>query len=418
MALNVAITGMGVVSALGCSPVELLRRLRADEIAIEETPWTREDPERCEWWAPIKDFDPSRWLDAKLIEGTAPHTQYAIAAASEAVQQSGVEMNSLRTALVVGSTIAGIQLFERSQYDVDRQGRGGVLNKVMIKAWPNMAAAQLAMRWNLHGPTLTITTACASGIDAIGLGARFIASGMADVAIVGGTEGGIGFGIGDDGFVPASAFARYDYRMCGQTKDPRKACQPFDRNRLGMVYGEGAGMFVLESAAHARARGARVLGWVQGYGNGADGYHPSTPDPSGDWEGRVMQLALAEAGVVPAAISAIVAHGTGTLKGDVAEIRAINKLFRGLPRRVPVNSVKGTLGHPTGSAGALSLIVGLQGMLENEFAFTGATVEPDPEIEFDLVMHEPRRMPIDWLQLNAFGFGGQNASLVVSSNSV
>lgn len=418
MGLNVAITGMGVVSALGHSPTELLARLRADEIAIEETPWTRDDPERCEWWAPIKDFDPARWMDTKLIDGTAPHAQYAVAAAAEAVQQSGLEPDPLRTAVVIGSTIAGIQLFERSQYDVDRVGRDGVLNKVMIKAWPNMAAAQVAIRWRLHGPTLTVATACASGIDAIGLGARFIASGMADVALVGGTEGGIGYGIGEGGFVPASAFARYDYRMCGQTKDPRKACQPFDRNRLGMVYGEGAGLFVLESAAHARARGARALGWVQGYGNGADGYHPSTPDPSGDWERRVMELALAEAGVGPAAISAIIGHGTGTPKGDIAEIRAINKLFHGLPKRVPVTSVKGTLGHPTGSAGALSLIVGVEGMVQGEFAFTGATVEPDPEVEFDLVMHEPRRMNIDWLQVNAFGFGGQNASLVVSSNPV
>lgn len=416
MSLNVAITGMGVVSALGHSPADLLARLNADEIAIEQVPWTRGDPERCEWWAPIKDFDPLRWMDAKLADGTAPHTQYALAAVSEAVRQAGIEPDPLRTAVVVGSTIAGAQLFERSQYDVDRRGREGVLKKVMLKAWPNMAAAQVAMRWRLHGPTLTVATACASGIDAIGLGARLIASGAADVALVGGTEGGIAYGVGEGEFVPASAYARYDYGMCGQTKDPRKACQPYDRNRLGMVYGEGAGLFVLESAAHARARDAHVLGWVQGYGNGADGYHPSTPDPSGEWERRVMEFALAEAGVGPAAISAIIGHGTGTPKGDIAEIRAINKLFRGLPKGVPVMSVKGTLGHPTGSAGALSLIVGLQGMVQSEFAFTGATVDPDPEIEFDLVMHESRHMKIDWLQLNAFGFGGQNASLVVSAN--
>ncbi|HKY23299.1 MAG TPA: beta-ketoacyl-[acyl-carrier-protein] synthase family protein [Vicinamibacterales bacterium] len=415
MGLNVAITGMGVVSALGCTPSELLARLRADEIAIEETPWTRDDPERHEWWAPVKDFDPSRWLDGKLVDGTAPHTQFALAAISDAVRESGIELDPLRTAVIVGSTIAGTQLFERSQYDVDRLGREGVLNKVMIKAWANMAAAQVAMRWGLHGPTLTITTACASGIDAIGIAARYIAAGLADIALVGGTEGGISYGVGDNGFIPASAFSRYDYNMCGQTRDPRTACQPFDRNRLGMVYGEGAGMFVLERADRARARGARVLGYVQGYGNGADGYHPSTPDPSGDWEKRVMELALAEAGIGAARISAIVAHGTGTPKGDIAEIRAINNLFRDRSRPVPVMSVKGTLGHPTGSAGALSLVVGLQGMREAEFPFTGATVEADPEVEFDLVMREPRKMDIEWLQLNAFGFGGQNASLVVSA---
>lgn len=417
MGLNVAITGMGVVSALGNCPAELLSRLRQDEIAIEETPWTRDDPERFEWWAPVKSFDPSKWLSPTLIDGAAPHTQFAIAAAAEAVAQASVTLDPLRTAVIVGSTIAGTQLFEKSQFEVDRTGRDGVEKKVMIKAWANMAAAQLAMRWKLHGTCLTISTACASGIDAIGIGARYIAAGIADVAIVGGTEGGIGYGVGDQGFVPASAYSRYDYRMCGQTKDPRKACMPFDRNRLGMVYGEGAGVFVLESQAHALTRKAKVLGWVQGYGNNADAFHPSTPDPSGDWERRTMELAQAEARVSPSEISAIIGHGTGTPKGDIAEIRAINSLFRNRSKPVPVSSIKGILGHPTGSAGALSLIVGLRGMQEHEFMFTGASTEPDPEIEFDLVLGKPRQMAVDWLQLNAFGFGGQNASLVVSANA-
>lgn len=417
MGLNVAITGMGVVSALGHTPAELFDRLQHDEIAIKEVPWTRDDPGRFEWWAPVTDFDAGRFLEQRILAGTSGFAQNALGAACMAVEHAGLDkLDPLRTAIVMGTSKNGTQTMERAQYDTDRLGRKGAPGKIMIQVWPNMAAAQIAMRWKLHGPCLTFSTACASSLDAIGFGARLVASGQVDVALVGGIEGGLAEGIGKDDFVPASAYSRYDYGM-GATdqSDPRKVCMPFDTSRSGMAFGEGAGVFVLEKADRARSRGARILGFVQGWGTCSDAYHPSTPDPTGEWERLAMKLALSEAGVDSGAVNAVAAHGTGTPKGDIAEIRAINELFGAHAKDVSVMSIKGLLGHPTGAAGALSLVVSLEGMSRNQLIHTGGTHVAEPEIAFDLVLKEPRRKPIEWLQLNAFGFGGQNASLVVSA---
>lgn len=417
MALNVAITGMGVISALGNSPGELMARLKRNDVAIREVPWTRNDPDRYEWWAPVPNFKASDWVDERVQAGTIQFSQFAIAAATLALKDAGLDkLDPLRTGVVLGTAKNGTQAMERAQFDVERKGREGAPGKLMIQVWPNIAASQVAMRWKLHGPCMTFSTACASSLDAIGYGARLISSGAADVAIVGGIEGGLSEYVGDDDFVPASAYSRYAYGMGdASVQDPRKVCMPFDTNRAGMVFGEGSGLFVLENAEHARARGARIRAWVQGWGTAADSYHPSTPDPSGQWERYAMELALKEAGVGADVINAVAAHGTGTPKGDIAEIRAINTLFGKRAKDVSVMSIKGLLGHPTGSAGALSLVAALEGMASNEVIHTGGTTAPDPEIEFDLVLGEPRKKSVDWLQINAFGFGGQNASLVVSA---
>jgi len=415
--LNVAITGVGVVSALGHSPSELFSRLSKDEMAIKETPWTRDDPERFEWWAPVTDFDASIWLDERIMSGTCGFTRNALGAACMAVQNSGLEtLDPLRTAVVLGTSKNGTQTLERAQFDVDREGRDAAVGKLMIKVWPNMAAAQIAMRWGLHGPCLTFSTACASSLDAIGHGARLVASGQVTVAVTGGVEGGLAEDIGNDNFVPASAYSRYAYGMGATTQaDVHQVCQPFDANRSGMAFGEGAGVFVLENLEHARARGAHIHGVVQGLGTLSDAYHPSSPDPTGEWERRAMELALEEAGACADMVNAVAAHGTGTPKGDAVEIRALNTLFGARAKDVSVMSIKGVLGHPTGAAGALSLVVALDGMTRDELIHTGATTTIDSEVEFDLVLNEPRQKPIEWLLVNAFGFGGQNASLAISA---
>ncbi|BCB82801.1 beta-ketoacyl-[acyl-carrier-protein] synthase family protein [Phytohabitans suffuscus] len=416
MSLDVAITGIGVVSALGHAPRDLFDRLVAGESAVREAPWTRDDPERFEYWAPVVDFVPPSWMDERKLSGIDPFAQHAGAAVTSALADSGLAaLDDRRTAIVVGTSKNGTQTMERVQYDVDRLGRAGADPKMMIKVWPNMAAAQIAMRWKLHGPCLTITTACASSLDAIGLGARLVASGQADVALVGGTEGGLAYGV-DGEFVPASGYARYGYGMgSARVTDPGRACQPFDVNRAGMVMGEGSGMFVLESAAHARARGARVHAWIQGWGTASEAYHPSTPDPSGEWERLAMSLAIDEARIAPDDVDVLVAHATGTPKGDIAEIRAVNDLFGAHAPDVSVTSPKGILGHPAGGAGAINLAILLEGLRRGQVAPTGATTDPEPEIRFDLVLGEPRKRSMEWMQVNAFGFGGQNASLVLSA---
>ena len=413
MGLDVAVTGVGVVSALGVTPAELVDRLIADDLGIQETPWTADDPDQFEFWAPVENFAPPQWMAGKL-DGIDPFARHAGGAVTSALADAGLaELDPLRTAIVVGSAKTGTQTLERAQFDVDRLGRDAAAPKLMIMVWPNMAAAQIAMQWQLHGPCLTLSTACASSLDAIGTGARMIASGQVDVALAGGTEGGLAHGVGDDGFVPASAYSRYRYGMGAAVTSPRRACLPFDVDRAGMVMGEGAGMFVLESAEHARRRGARVHAWVQGWGTSSEAYHPSTPNPSGEWERLAMQLAAAEAGIGPGQIDVLAAHATGTPKGDIAEIAAINAFFTGASPSVM--SIKGTLGHPAGAAGALALVAAIEGMHRGLVVHTGGTTNPEPAIDFDLVLGRPQARDISWIQATAFGFGGQNASLVLSA---
>jgi 3-oxoacyl-[acyl-carrier-protein] synthase II len=401
------------VSALGVTPAELVDRLIADDLGIQETPWTADDPDQFEFWAPVENFAPPEWMAGKL-DGIDPFARHAGGAVTSALADAGLaELDPLRTAIVVGSAKTGTQTLERAQFDVDRLGRDAAAPKLMIMVWPNMAAAQIAMQWQLHGPCLTLSTACASSLDAIGTGARMIASGQVDVALAGGTEGGLAHGVGDDGFVPASAYSRYRYGMGAAVTSPRRACLPFDVDRAGMVMGEGAGMFVLESAEHARRRGARVHAWVQGWGTSSEAYHPSTPNPSGEWERLAMQLSAAEAGIGPRQIDVLAAHATGTPKGDIAEIAAINAYFAGASPSVM--SIKGTLGHPAGAAGALALVAAIEGMHRGLVVHTGGTTNPEPAIDFALVLGRPQARDISWIQANAFGFGGQNASLVLSA---
>lgn len=416
MGLDVAITGIGAVSALGFSPEEMFDRLAANELGVQEVPWTRDDSSRFEFWAPVEDFTPPEWMQGKKLEGIDPFAQHAGAAMTDAVADSGLEkLESSRTGIVIGTSKNGSQTFERMQFDVDKHGREAVSPKMMIKVWPNMAASQIAMNWELHGPCLTLSTACASSLDAIGLGARMISHGEVDVCLVGGTEGGLAYGV-DDEFVPASAYARYLYGMGAPVDHPSRACLPFDQNRGGMVMGEGAGMFVLESSEHARRRGARVHAWVQGWGSSSEAYHPSSPNPSGEWERLAMSKAAEEAGADPSQIDVLAAHSTGTPKGDVAEINAINDFYGDRAKDVSVMSIKGTLGHPAAAAGALSLITAIEGMKRDQVMHTGGTTDPEPNITFDLVLDKPKaRTDIKWIQTNAFGFGGQNASLIVSA---
>ncbi|WP_277426220.1 beta-ketoacyl synthase N-terminal-like domain-containing protein [Rhodococcus sp. NJ-530] len=271
-------------------------------------------------------------------------------------------------------------------------------------AWPNMAGAQIALRWKLHGPLLTISTACASSLDAIGLAARMIESGMVDVAITGGS---------DNGGVRTSQLAAARYGMSPiDVEDPKMVCRPFDVNRRGVLGGDGAAVVVLESVSHARARGAQIQGLVRGYGSLSDGYHPSSPNPSGEWEVAAMRAAQAEAELTPSDIGAVVAHATGTPVGDIAEITAINEVFASTP--VLATGIKGNVGHTAGAAGAMGVMTGLHSLRTGTLSPTASTTDLDLAIRFEVPLGAPAAAKIDAFQVNAFGFGGQNTSLVIS----
>ncbi|HWC82990.1 MAG TPA: beta-ketoacyl-[acyl-carrier-protein] synthase family protein [Pseudonocardiaceae bacterium] len=411
---NVVITGMGIVSSLGFEVGEFSARVRSGEIGIHPAPWP--SAAGAVWWSGVRDFEPARWMSPVVEAGTDLYAQFTLAAAEQSVRQSGIGFDPARTAIVHGTTLGGVRALLRAQYELEHHGAAAIDRKTMIKISPNMAAAQLAMRWNLHGPLLTVSTACASSLDAIGTAARMIADGRADAALAGGTEGGWAGADGraEDKFEPAVFHSELGYGMTRPGLDRSVASIPFDRRRSGVVTGEGSAMFVLEREESARARGAAVLAEVVGYASLADACHPSSPEPTGRWEAEVMRQALAEAELSPNQVDALIAHATSTPKGDTAEISAINTVHaRNRRAELPVMSLKGHIGHSGAAAGAMSLVTAVHTLGDGVLPHTAGTREVDPEAEFTVVTGTPVDVAARTIQLNAFGFGGQNASLIV-----
>lgn len=415
---DVAITGMGVVSAYGCDPRAFYDGLVHEKPVIEAVALPGDPQGRQAWWSMVRDFDPGRWIDEKVGDGTDVLAQWAIAAAGQAIEQSGLKPDPLRTAVVQGTSMSGVQSLMRAQHEVDMRGPAAFPRKTMMRTLTNMGAAQITMLYGLHGPILTISTACASSIDALGIATGLITAGRADAAIVGGTEAGhsVLSGFADGDFIPAMVYAPTTFGMQSPSADPRRACMPFDAERSGIVTSEGAAAFVLERADLAARRGTKVFGYVRGYGSIADAYHPSAPEPSGRWEAQAMRMALDDAGLTPADLDCLYAHATGTPVGDTPEIRAINEVYRQCTSPLAVTSIKGHFGHAAAASGGLSLVAALLAMTDNRVLHTANTTKPDAEIEFDLVVGRPRAMQVNIIGINAFGFGGQNASLVVSRN--
>ncbi|OAI40960.1 hypothetical protein AYO38_00840 [bacterium SCGC AG-212-C10] len=410
MSHEAVITGMGVVTAFGTDVNTFYDELAAGTVAIKPTPWMPKDSGL--YAALVQGFVPTDWMSPKVAEGTDRFAQYALAGTKMALDSAGIsQLDPLRTAIIFGTAMGGTGALQRAQSLLERDGPDAVPRKTQIQVWPNMAAAQVAMEYDLHGPSLTLCTACASSIDAIGTATRFIQAGLADVAITGAMEGSNS----NIDFMPALSANQISYGMVSPTTDHTKACRPFDRDRSGIAGGDGGGIFVIESREHAEARGAKVLGVIRGYGSLSDGYHPSSPEPSGKWEAMVMRQALDDAGLGDGAgVAAIYAHGTGTPAGDAAEIRAINDVYGYRGRDMLVTSLKGHFGHPGGSAAALNLAAALVGMQRGEVLPTASTTTPDPEIGFTLVLDKPQKADTSLIQLNAFGFGGQNASMIIS----
>lgn len=419
----IAITGTGVVSSLGSNVPKFHSNVMAGATGIGVAPWydPARDPRKI-FWGVVTDFDPDDWMSPKVAEGSDMFAQFAIAAARQAMQQAGLDgggFDAERTGVVHGTSGGGVRAFQKAQYMLDTQGPTAVPRKTQLQVWANMAAAQVALHYRLHGPNLTVTTACASSLDAIGTAANLIRAGEADVIVAGGTEGGLALSDGtqDGDFVPAMYYAGGAYGMEGPIEDPKRAMLPFDVNRSGIVVGEGSAMIVLERESHAKARGARILGYLRGYGSLADSYHPSSPDPSGEWEARAMQKALRNAGLGATDVGGLFAHATATPKGDTAEINAINLVHgkaSGRKSPLPVTGLKGHTGHSGASSGGMALIEGLLGMADGRFAHTANTADPDPAAEFEIVTGRPKDQEFDVVQVNSFGFGGQNASMIVT----
>jgi len=413
--MDFAITGLGAVSPIGLSADELCDALLGGAVGIRSAPWSELGGGGL--YAAIDDrFDPNDWMGDRVVAGTDGNARFALAASAQALDDAGLEPSELdkrRTGVVHGTSVGGHFALSRAQFDFDRAGAEAVDRKTQIKIWTNMAAAQICLAHGLHGVSTTVATACASSLDALGTAAMYLQTGRADVVLVCATEGGYVCDPGQAHFAPAVSAAEQSYGMRQSEEDPFRALLPFAADRAGIVSGEGSAFFVLETAEHAAARGANVRAWLRGVGSLADAYHPSSPEPQGRWEQEVMEEAQRAAGVGPADIDVLYAHATGTPKGDEAEIRALNRVLASTD--VVVTGIKGHTGHTGASSGAMSIISGIRAMESGQLPAIAGTSIPDPEIAFDVAIGEVRTMRVDTFQVNSFGFGGQNASAVVSN---
>lgn len=334
--------------------------------------------------------------------------QFAIAAAKMAVQDSGLDLEKLnkeRAGAVMGCGIGGVIIFEEQKEVLMSKGSGRISPFFVPMLISNMAAGHLSIEFGLQGSSMTVATACASATNAIGEALRMIQRGEADVVFCGGTEAPITH-LAFAGFCAMKA-------MSTEKENPLEACRPFDKRRSGFVMGEGAGVIILESLEHAKARGARIYAELAGYGSTSDAYHITTPIPGGAGAARAMRLALEDAKVSAEGVDYINAHGTGTGPNDATETAAIKTVFESYAPKVAISSTKSMTGHLTGAAGAIEAIICALSIERGVIPPTINYGEPDPECDLDYVPNRARQQAVKIAMSNTFGFGGHNATIVL-----
>ncbi len=408
MTERVVITGMGTINPIGHTVAETW------ENALKGTPGTGPitifDTSRLKVHiaAEVKHFDAAQHLNRKEIRRMSRFEQFALVAAKEAIAQAGITAdneNPYRIATIVASAIGGLERLEENILIAQERDPTRISPFVIPMMMANGAASLIAMHHGFQGPSFSPVSACASGNDAIGVAWQMVRSGMVDVAITGGSESTITYtGIG--------AFDRLG-ALSRRNDDWSHTPQPFDKNRDGLVMGEGAGILVLESESHAKARGAQILAELAAYAATADAYHITAPHPEGESGAHAILLALEAAGVSPDAVDYINAHGTATQLNDVSETRAIKRAFGERAYHIPVSSTKSMTGHMMGSTGALEAILCVQAIRENAVPPTIHYQTPDPDCDLDYVPNQAREWPVRVAVSNAFGFGGHNAILVL-----
>jgi 3-oxoacyl-[acyl-carrier-protein] synthase II len=409
---RVFVTGLGTVSPIGNDVPTFWKNLN-DGVsgAGPITAFDASDfPVRigCE----VKDFDPGQWMDHKMAKRTARVTQFSLAASRQALEDSGLtidERNRDMVGVVISTGGGGIGLAEDGTRTLDERGPRSVSPLFLPSIMPNAVSCLVSIETDARGPVLTSTLACASGNYSIIEGYHFLQRGEADVMLAGGTESAT---------TPVSfaALGRLGALSC-RNDDPTHASRPFDVDRDGFVYGEGAAVMVLETEEHARARGARIYAEVLGGRLTGDAFHITAPDPAGDGAMRAMQGAIEGAGLKPTDIDVIYAHGTSTQLNDVTETKAIKGVFGDHAYNLAVTATKSMVGHLMGGAGAISALSAALTLHEGVIPPTINHERPDPECDLDYVPNQSRRADVNALLVNAFGFGGQNVVLVMQRYS-
>ena len=403
---RVVVTGLGAVTPVGNSVPEYWRAVCEGRSGVG--PITRFDPKRLDARiaAEVKGFDPLRVIEKKELKKLDLFIQYALAAGVEAVEDAKIDFTQVdptRAGALVGSGIGGILSILEWHKVLLEKGPSRISPFFVPSLIVNMASGQLSIRYKLKGPNSSVVTACATGNHAIGDAFRIIQRGDADLMVAGGSEAII-----DE--LPIGGFAQMK-ALSTRNDEPERASRPFDADRDGFVPGEGAGIVVLESAEHARRRGARIYAEIVGYGMTSDAYHMTAPDPDGDGAVRAMATALKDGGLRPEDVGYINAHGTSTPYNDKTETLAIKQVFGDHAQRLAVSSTKSMTGHLLGAAGGIEAVVTVLALHQGILPPTINYETPDPECDLDYVPNAARKVEVEAALSNGFGFGGTNATL-------
>ncbi|SEG02249.1 3-oxoacyl-[acyl-carrier-protein] synthase II [Eubacterium ruminantium] len=403
---RVVITGMGTINPIGHNLEETWDSVKKGVCGIDFIKQMDTEQFKVKIAAEVKDYEPEKYLDKKEARRMDKYTQFAIIAAKEAFNDSGISIENedpYRCGTIISSGIGGLKTLESEHVKGTERGFEKISPFFIPMSIANMAAGEMAIRTGFKGVCESIVTACASGSNAVGEAFHYIRDDYADVMLCGGSEAVIcNMGLG--GFIVMKAL--------NTGNDPMRASIPFDAERGGFVMGEGSGILVMEELEHAKARGAKIYGEVVGYGATCDAHHITAPDPTGMGAANCMLKAVKDAGIEPDKIDYINAHGTSTHLNDAGETAAIKIAFGDHAKELMVSSTKSMTGHLLGGSGALEAIISVKALQDSYVPATINYKVPDPECDLDIVPNEGRNVDIKYAASNSLGFGGHNACLV------
>ena len=406
---RVVITGLGPVTPIGIGKENFFEGLREGKNGIGKISKFDASEFVCQIAGEVKNFNPEDFVNKKEIKKMDPYTHFAVAAAKLALEDSKLDLEKInhdRAGVFFGSGIGGMETLHNQHFKLFEKGQSRISPFFIPMALCNMAAGHIAIEFALHGPSACIVTACATGSDCIGDAFKAIRHGEADIMFAGGAEAAIS-PVGVAGFGAMKA-------LCSDhNDDPAHASRPFDKNRSGFVMGEGAGVVVLESLEHAKARGAKIYAEIIGYGRNNDAYHITTPAPNGEYQAKCIQLALDNAGIKPEEVNYINAHGTSTHYNDMGETAAIKKVFGDHAYKLAVSSTKSMTGHMLGAAGGAEAIATVMAIDEGIIPPTINYETQDEGLDLDYVPNKAREGKVNIAISNNFGFGGHNACIVL-----
>ena len=406
---RVVVTGMGAITPIGNTVEKFWQGLKAGKLGIGNITQFDTSEYKVKLAGEVKDFDPKNYMDAKTARRMERFSQFAVAAAGDAIKDSGIDIEKedpFRLGVAIGSGIGSLQSVEVNEKKLIEKGPGKVETLLVPKMISNMAAGNVAIRYGLKGKNINVVTACATGTHCIGEAFRSIQAGDAEVMLAGGAEAAI-TELGVAGFTALTALTT--------ETDPDKASIPFDKDRSGFVMGEGSGVIVLEELEHAKNRGARIYAEIKGYGATCDAYHITSPAEDGSGAAKAMEYAMREAGAAPSDIDYINAHGTSTHHNDLFETKAIKLALGDSAYKVKINSTKSMTGHLLGAAGGIEAIDCIKSINDSYVHLTRGLEETEEEMDLDYCNGHGYEMEINNAISNSLGFGGHNASILFSA---